>query len=450
MHMNDRPTPPSQIASGVPPGLEQIVMKAVEKYQINRFKSSDDVYEALDNVNFVTGIIENSEVAEKLRQNAPDGREESDAEKTDDRTGVDGAEKKMMKTSKDKRKAPVERHMKLRVLAVLLALVCAIPVSYFIYASLQQLKGPAEIELPSVLGMTEEEAKKLLADLKLELVVDDRAYSAEYAEGLVASQDRLAGSIVKEGFTLRVSLSRGTAPDTDEPPVTTQPEAELVVPNVSGVSLSEAIYILDSFGYKQGVVSREYNDNLPVDFVIRQAPTAGDPGTPGMRIDLVLSDGPETIENVEAPALIGLSEDAAKALLEEAGLALGEIAREADASYAEGLVIRQQYTAGAEVAAGSKVDVTISAGPPSNEPSSAAIDIDFATAPSEVFNLSVILSDSAGHTSNIVNEEVRYKSAGGERVSVTGQGTGTVYVMFSGVTVMVYTIDFTTGTVSLR
>jgi serine/threonine-protein kinase len=453
MHMNDKPTPPSQLVSGVPPGLEQIVMKAVEKYQINRFKSSDDVYEALDNVNFVTGIIENSEVAEKLRQNAPDGREEGDGDEADDRAGADGAEKKKkMKTSKDKRKTPVERHIRLRVLAVLLALLCALPVSYFIYTGLQLLKTPSVIELPSVLGMTEDDAKKLLADMKLDLIVADRAYSSEYAEGLIASQERPDGSAVKEGFTLRVNLSRGPAPDTDadDLPATPQTEAELVVPNLGGVSFSDAVYILDSFGYRQGTVSREYSSNLPVDFVVRQTPAAGEAGTPGMRVDIVLSDGPETIKNVETPALIGLSEDAAKTLLEEAGLALGEVVREADESYAEGLVIRQQHEAGAEVAAGSKVGVTVSAGPPSNEPSSVTIDIDFSAAPSEVFNLSVILSDSDGHISNIVNEAVRYKSAGRESVSVTGQGKATVYVMFSGETVMVHTVDFTTGTVLLQ
>ncbi|MDR2770661.1 MAG: protein kinase, partial [Clostridiales Family XIII bacterium] len=97
MHMNDKPTPPSQLASGVPPGLEQIVMKAVEKYQINRFKSADDMYEALDNVNFVTGIIENAEVAEKLRQSASGDKEESDAGEKGDEAAE---KKKKMKTSK--------------------------------------------------------------------------------------------------------------------------------------------------------------------------------------------------------------------------------------------------------------------------------------------------------------------------------------------------------------
>jgi serine/threonine-protein kinase len=448
MHMNDKPTPPSRIVSGVPPGLEQIVMKAVEKYQINRFKSADDVYEALDNVNFVTGIIENSEVAERMRQSAPDGGAEGGAGEPDG----DGAEKKKkMKTSKDKRKAPIVGHIKLRLLAVLLALVCAIPVSYFIYTGLQLLKAPSEITLPNVLGMTETDARELLAGKKLELIVADRTYSADYAEGLIASQERPEGSSVKEGFKLRVNLSRGAAPDADAPTTgsATAPEAELLVPNVGGMSLTEAAYILESFGYKQGKLSREYSV-LPADYVVRQTPAAAEPGVPGMQVDLVLSDGPETVKNVAAPELIGLSEDAAKALLAEAGLVLGESVREASGSYAEGLVTWQRYAAGAELAVGTSVDVRISAGPPSDVPRSVSIDIDFSAAPSEVFNLSVILSDAFGHTTNIVNEAVRYKNAGKESVSVTGVGSGTVYVMFSGNPIMVYTVDFTTGTVSLQ
>jgi serine/threonine-protein kinase len=449
MHMNDKPTPPSQLVPGVPPGLEQIVMKAVEKYQINRFKSAEDVYEALDNVDFVTGIIENPEVAEKLRRPAANDEDEGGADdegrKERESEPVAEKKKKKMKTGKDKIKKPMDKRVKLRLFAVLLALVCAIPVSYFIYSGIQALKAPSEIELPSVIGMTEEDALKLLEGLKLEMIVADSAYSSEYEEGMIASQERPEGSVVKEGFKLRVNLSRGEAPDTDSPPVAPPQDAEPMVPNVGGISLSDAIYILEGYGYKQGAVSREFS-NLPVDYVIRQSPNAGDEAAPGASVSLVLSDGPETIKQVSVPNLIGLSEAAAKAALTEKGLDIGEVTREASASYAEGLVIWQQNAVDAELPAGTKVNVRVSAGPPSNEPRSVAINIDFSAAPSEVFNLSVIMSDSSGATSNIVNEAVRYKSAGSEIVTITGQGSATVYVMFSRETVMVYTVDFTTGT----
>ncbi|MDR3364788.1 MAG: Stk1 family PASTA domain-containing Ser/Thr kinase [Clostridiales Family XIII bacterium] len=63
MHMNDTIIPPSRIARGVPPGLDQIVMKATAKFQSDRFGNIDEMYKALDNVNFITGIIDDPVIA---------------------------------------------------------------------------------------------------------------------------------------------------------------------------------------------------------------------------------------------------------------------------------------------------------------------------------------------------------------------------------------------------
>ena len=40
MHINNEMTPPSKLVSGIPPALEQIVMKATDKYQSNRYATS--------------------------------------------------------------------------------------------------------------------------------------------------------------------------------------------------------------------------------------------------------------------------------------------------------------------------------------------------------------------------------------------------------------------------
>ena len=58
MHMNDTIIPPSKLVKGVPPGLDQIVMKATAKFQSDRFGNIDEMYKALNNVNFITGIID--------------------------------------------------------------------------------------------------------------------------------------------------------------------------------------------------------------------------------------------------------------------------------------------------------------------------------------------------------------------------------------------------------
>ena len=63
MHMNDTIIPPSRLVKGVPPGLDQIVMKATAKYQSDRFTDIEEMYKALDNINFITGIIDDPVIA---------------------------------------------------------------------------------------------------------------------------------------------------------------------------------------------------------------------------------------------------------------------------------------------------------------------------------------------------------------------------------------------------
>jgi beta-lactam-binding protein with PASTA domain len=226
-----------------------------------------------------------------------------------------------------------------------------------------------------------------------------------------------------------------------------EPEAELpaTVPYLIGKGLEEARYIIESYGYREGAVSRESN-KLPVDSVVRQNPAAGEEAEPGTRIDLVLSDGVAEPENVVVPNLIGLTEAAAKERLADFRLTIGAITSESSTEYAEGQVTWQQHGAEDEILEGSKVDIRVSAGPPSDEPRTVTIDIDFSGAKSEVFTLSVLFSDEEGRTTAIIQEAVRYKSDGSESVAVTSKGKGTVYVLFSKEQTMAFAVDFSAGT----
>ena len=56
-HINDTMTPPSQLMAGIPPQLEKLILKATDKYQSNRFKTADEMIEALDDIDFITKAI---------------------------------------------------------------------------------------------------------------------------------------------------------------------------------------------------------------------------------------------------------------------------------------------------------------------------------------------------------------------------------------------------------
>ncbi len=55
MHMNNEITPPSELNPGIPPEVEAVVMKATNKYQVNRYRSADEMYEALEQANLDPG-----------------------------------------------------------------------------------------------------------------------------------------------------------------------------------------------------------------------------------------------------------------------------------------------------------------------------------------------------------------------------------------------------------
>ncbi len=97
----------------------------------------------------------------------------------------------------------------------------------------------------------------------------------------------------------------------------TAPNAVLVtVPNVTGLILNEAIARLRAAGLEAGPIIRR-ESGREADVVIGMAPGPGSDVEEGDRIELVVSTAPLT---VPVPPIIGLSQPAAEAALEDAGL----------------------------------------------------------------------------------------------------------------------------------
>jgi serine/threonine-protein kinase len=83
-------------------------------------------------------------------------------------------------------------------------------------------------------------------------------------------------------------------------------------------------------------------------------------------VAIALSGGdPETpaVQQVQVPALANLEQAAAEQQITDAGLKVGTVTTEASTTVAEGLVIRSSPAGGAQVQAGSTVDVFVSGGP---------------------------------------------------------------------------------------
>ena len=74
-----------------------------------------------------------------------------------------------------------------------------------------KLTNPAEVIMPNLVGMSKEDATKLLDESKLKLEVSSEEYNSEYAEGYIISQDPLYSDNynIKEGSTIKVVVSKG-------------------------------------------------------------------------------------------------------------------------------------------------------------------------------------------------------------------------------------------------
>lgn len=135
--------------------------------------------------------------------------------------------------------------------------------------------GSGDVEVPSVTGLTEDQAEKKIKDKGFE-AVRDYAYSDTVPEGQVVSQSPEAGKKAKKGDKITYYLSRGVE-TVRVPDVTNKPEAD-------------ARKELEDKGFVVSSVTSDYDDTVAEGNVIRQS-NAGEYKAKGTAISLVVSLG---------------------------------------------------------------------------------------------------------------------------------------------------------------
>lgn len=201
--------------------------------------------------------------------------------------------------------------------------------------------------VPALADLPEADAAAQLESHGLDMVVDERRYDFEAAEGTVLEQKPPEGAELRRGGTVGVVVSAGPA--------------EVTMPEVVGTAEDEALQRLESDDYRF-VVNRDYEHSPTTDagVVQAQAPT---PGTELRQGDTVIINVSLGVEQVTVPDLSGMDRDEALEALEDADLQ-GELAfAYSDAVPNEGQVVTQSVDSGVEVDKHSTVTVTISQGP---------------------------------------------------------------------------------------
>ena len=160
--------------------------------------------------------------------------------------------------------------------------------------------------MPTVLNMSESEAKSILNNMSLGLniQVQDKP-SDTVAKGLVAATSPAVGAEIRQGNTVIIYISSGR----EIKPVT--------VPNFVGMTEEKANLEAQKLGLVVGASSSEYSDK-PAGTVIRQSISATTEAKTGDNIYFTISLGPNNTM-VDVPDVIGKSLNAAKSELEAAG-----------------------------------------------------------------------------------------------------------------------------------
>lgn len=201
-----------------------------------------------------------------------------------------------------------------------------------------------KVEVPKLIGYTEEEATKLLKDLNLGVRIK-KENSGEYEEGIVIKQSEEKGTMVEKNTTIVITISSGA--ETFE------------LKDYSGMTEEEAKKAIEALGLV-AEVDYSYDAEVPQYSVISTLPKAGSDVSEGDTVTIMVSRG---AENVKMINILGKTESEARQMLEEIGLKVADnITKDYSKEYGAGQVMNQSYEEGAELAPGTEVSIAISLG----------------------------------------------------------------------------------------
>ncbi len=200
------------------------------------------------------------------------------------------------------------------------------------------------VEVPKLIGYTEEEATKKLKSMGLNVKVK-KEQSDEYDEGIVFKQSEEQGKMVEKNTSIVITISSGVA--------------TFELKDYSGMSEDDATSALKKLNLEV-VNDYQYDSSVEQGTVIKTQPAAGSDVSEGDTITIIVSKGSENVKMIN---VLGKTEGEARQELEAIGLKVADnITKDYSKEYGAGQVMNQSYAAGTELAPGTEVSIAISLG----------------------------------------------------------------------------------------
>lgn len=341
-HVSATPSAITQINADVPPELEHIVMRAMEKDPARRYQTADEMRRDL--LLFLQGSPPvAAPLPPPITQPVAPSPDESPtriiapADVPPPTVPPDEVYRQMT--------AEERRPSQLPFIATAVGLVLALLIGIFVL--FQNISNGSvagdEITIPELSGETEANALRILQDLGFRVNPQTEA-SEDFEPGTVIRTEPGAGETAPENTFVTIIVSAGPTPE--------------IVPLVVGSTRERAIELLEGQGFVVEVELERSND-VEAGLVINQIPEGSDEAAAGSTVIIVVSEGPESIVLED---LTGRSE-------RDVGFTLGalqlvpEFRTENHDEIAEGFVTRTEPEAGATLVPGDTVIVYVSEGP---------------------------------------------------------------------------------------
>ena len=331
-HIEEEPTPPSVYRSQIPPMMEAITLRAMNKNPENR-PTAFDLIQALSNIEASLSIATSSD---------PDATQVLPRSET---ANLPPRRNSMTEVSD----TPFYKS-KVFLIGMMIVLLLGFGVGTFM--AFGDFSSEGEVPVPDVTGKQLALARQILEDGKLRVNVAE-TYDANVPAGQVVSQDPDPGRSVKADRLVTIYVSKGGE--------------SIDMPDLVGLTKSAAIERLQKLGLNLGSVYEKDSADEP-GIVVSHDPAVGTKIVRGQNIDLIVSRGggsgesshsEETShEKVQVPDVQNASLDVARSGIEGRGLRVGGITYQVS-SQAEGTVVSQSPSPDSDVEAGSYVDLVI-------------------------------------------------------------------------------------------
>lgn len=207
--------------------------------------------------------------------------------------------------------------------------------------------------VPSVIGMTLNDARKSLESVHLVAVEAETRADPQTPAGCVVAQNPEPDALVKSGRRVYLTISGG--------------EALVSVPALKGRSLRDAKFTLERNSLKIGDVQYTTSDAYPAGTIVDQSVQPGIKVSKNSLVGLFVSQGKE-IRQITVPDFTGRTLTEAQRLISQQGLTLGNITYQASFDLIPNTVVDQFPRGGELVAQGQSIDLfVIKAGKPKEE-----------------------------------------------------------------------------------